>query len=442
MTTAYAGPDINSCGMETVEITGSTGTYYNSVEWTASGSGTFSDATAMHPDYTPSEQDYQNGQVELTLTVNGEEGDDLTDQMIIYFHDEAEVSVPESFSVCEGDSLMIDGVEASSYSAVEWSTHGTGSFSDASLLNPVYHPGEEDMNSGSVIIQMQALGMGSCPDVTMEADVMINELPSAVITTTGEEICEGEQVEISAQLTGAAPWDLTMNGEEYTGIQESNWSHSFTVESSEEYAVESVTDANGCSNTGEGVQNVTMNPLPEQPAAPVGNQNIDLVYDSTTPYTISESSHASGYEWSLVPENAGTLESDGTTTTVTWNNDWTGDAEIQALAVNDCGISENSEALKISVENTIGIAEGISASQIEIYPNPSNGVCYISVDAKIKEPVTVKVTDALSNVVLKKENLTLDNTRTRLELGACRKGVYLLILENTNGRTVKRLVIQ
>lgn len=442
MTTAYAGPDINSCGMETVEITGSTGTYYNSVEWTASGSGTFNDANAMHPEYTPSEQDYQNGQVELTLTVNGEEGDDLTDQMIIYFHDEVEVSGPESFSVCEGDSLIIDDMEASNYSAIEWSTQGTGSFSDASLLNPVYYPGEEDMNSGSVMLQMQALGMGSCPDISMETEVMINELPSASVTTAEEDICEGEQVEFNAQLTGVAPWDLTMNGEEYTGIQESNWSHSFTVESSADYTVESVTDANGCSNTGEGVHSVIMNPLPEQPSVPTGNQDVDLVYDSTTSYTISESLHASGYQWNLVPDNAGTLETEGTTAIVTWNEDWTGDAEIQTIALNNCGESDYSEALKISVINTIGIEEGLSAHQIRIYPNPSNGVCYISADSEIKEPVTVKVTDALSNVVLKKENIILDHTRTRLELGACRKGVYLLILENSKGRTVKRLVIQ
>ncbi len=69
---ASAGPDQSFCNnVETVSLTG-TNTGYSpaTYEWTSSGTGTFSDPTALITTYTPSPADIDNGLITITLTAN------------------------------------------------------------------------------------------------------------------------------------------------------------------------------------------------------------------------------------------------------------------------------------------------------------------------------------------------------------------------------------
>ena len=92
--TCYAGPDNTICEGDTYQCQGEA-TDYESVEWTTSGSGSFDDPTILDPLYTPSEEDYNNGSVELTLTVWGDEGESVDDVTRLSFITEpAQVSTP------------------------------------------------------------------------------------------------------------------------------------------------------------------------------------------------------------------------------------------------------------------------------------------------------------------------------------------------------------
>ncbi|MCF8333276.1 MAG: T9SS type A sorting domain-containing protein [Bacteroidales bacterium] len=442
MTTAYAGPDINSCQMNPVEIEGATATYYNSVEWESSGSGTFDSNAAMHPEYTPSQEDFQNGEVTLTLTVNGEEGDQETDERLVYLHEKPGVSAPQSYSICAGDSLAMQDIEADHFSDVLWTTQGTGSFSDSSQVAAVYHPGEEDISNGTANLTLNLMGMGACADTSIDVNLNINTLPTATLSSGEEEICEGEVATITVQLTGEAPWNLQVNDQEYTDITEDEWTHSFMVDDTTAYTLESVVDANGCSNSGEGAYNIVMSPLPQTPQKPDGTDTVDLVYDTVSVYTTPSAMYADTHEWNLEPEEAGTLSANDTTVTVAWNDQWTGDAEIKVMAVNDCDNSPYSESHQVEVKNTVGFEDDLTAEAINIYPNPSEGVFYLAADKGFEDSINVKVLDALSNVVLYKEDINISNNRMRFDLSKSGKGVYLLIIENDNNRTVKRLVVQ
>jgi len=76
-----AGPNAQICANETHQCEGSAA-FYETLEWTTSGDGAFSDITILNPVYTPGTDDIQNGSVLLTLTAfdgNGNENsDDLT----------------------------------------------------------------------------------------------------------------------------------------------------------------------------------------------------------------------------------------------------------------------------------------------------------------------------------------------------------------------------
>ncbi|MCF8307568.1 MAG: T9SS type A sorting domain-containing protein [Bacteroidales bacterium] len=442
MTMVYAGQDIHGCQMNTVEIDGAAATYYNSVEWETSGSGTFDSHVTMHPEYTPSQEDFENGQVILTLTVNGEEGDQETDAMVVYLPEKPEVSAPQSSTICAGDSLVMENIEAAHFSDLLWTTQGNGSFSDSTVVAPVYYPGEEEINSGSANLSLNVMGMGTCADTSIDVNLTINSLPTATLSSGEEEICEGQEATLTVQLTGEAPWTLELNDQEYTDVTEDEWTHSFIVDDTTAYTLGTVVDANGCANSGEGSYNIVMSPLPQTPQKPSGTDTVDLVYDSMSVYTTLPPMYANTHEWTLDPEEAGTLLADDTAVTVSWSDQWTGDAEIKVTAVNDCGDSPYSEAQQVKVRNTIGFGDDINGEGVSIYPNPTEGVFYLSADEGFEESVNVKVMDALSNLVLHKEDINISKTRVRFDLSNNGKGIYLLIIETNNNRTVKRLVIQ
>lgn len=98
------------------------------------------------------------------------------------------------------------------------------------------------------------------------------------------------------------------------------------------------------------------------------------VYDSTNLYTISPVTGAWGYEWQLLPEEAGTINGNGTQATVNWSSGWEGTASIVARAMNDCDTSQWSQPHYTEVFTCLGIEE-LNGGKVKmrVYPNPGRG---------------------------------------------------------------------
>ena len=79
-----AGDDETICEEENFE-TDATAQNYNSLLWETSGTGIFDDDTSLDAVYTPSADDYSAGSVMLTITVYGEGGAELSDEMELSF---------------------------------------------------------------------------------------------------------------------------------------------------------------------------------------------------------------------------------------------------------------------------------------------------------------------------------------------------------------------
>ena len=58
-------------------------------------------------------------------------------------------------ATCTGESAQIQGY-ASNQSSLEWTTAGDGTFDDATVMNPVYTPGTQDIANGSVVLTITA----------------------------------------------------------------------------------------------------------------------------------------------------------------------------------------------------------------------------------------------------------------------------------------------
>jgi len=98
-----AGDDDNVCvGMD--YQTTAYAQNYNTMMWETSGTGTFDDNTSMDASYTPSDDDYEAGMVTLSLTVYGDGGSSLTDDMELSFS-----PLPMAAGMITGDDWVCKG---------------------------------------------------------------------------------------------------------------------------------------------------------------------------------------------------------------------------------------------------------------------------------------------------------------------------------------------
>ena len=440
-TTAYAGPDLVGCMDEEVHLQGAYATHYNSVTWETSGDGSFNSVAAMAPVYTPGTQDVENGQVTLTMTANGVDDDIITDDRMLYLPQQPEVTGITDHELCAGDSLIFSGVDAVNYSSFAWHSSGDGVFNDSIAENPVYHPGESDIASESVMLSLTIEPLGTCEPLTLESELLVNPLPSLEVTSGTFEVCEESMFQIEGTLTGAAPWSITMN-EETMEVTESEMMMEEHITSDAMMVFENVVDNNGCAASVNDTVEISMKPMPENAAMVSGVDTVDLVFNTSSEYTAEEVAFATSYEWGLYPAEAGTLTAEEMQATVEWNDSFTGEAEIIITGINECGTGVHSEPLVVDVKNTVGLSEHALAKQIRVYPNPSEGLFTISKTDVFEGDVQIRVTNTLSEVVYA-DRLNLKDGNYELDLSHKQSGVYLLMIETqSKKRIVKRLIIQ
>lgn len=125
---------------------------FSKIHWETSGSGTFSDSLTLQPDYFPSEEDFTNGEVTLTLFVDKAEnsGSDESDEITLYLKKTPMVYVSENNFSLYGEPVMISNVYSMYQDSIEWETFGDGYFDDIHKLHPVYYYGEHDSTNKKI----------------------------------------------------------------------------------------------------------------------------------------------------------------------------------------------------------------------------------------------------------------------------------------------------
>lgn len=186
---AAAGTALAICSNNSsVNITaGATASNYNTITWTSSGTGTFTDANSLTlATYFPSADDITAGGVTLTLTATGNTPcSDATSTKVLTINSQATAVAGADFSECYvGGAINITaGSSATNQTSVTWSSNGTGTFANAnSLTTCTYTPSAADFTAGSVIFTLTASNSG-CGVVTSTKTLTIGALPTAVAGT-------------------------------------------------------------------------------------------------------------------------------------------------------------------------------------------------------------------------------------------------------------------
>ncbi|MDZ7774652.1 MAG: hypothetical protein U5L09_03075 [Bacteroidales bacterium] len=119
---AEAGNDALVCQTEGYEILTSDAANYASLEWTTSGSGSSGDSNILHPVYFPSEDDAQDGAVNLTLTANQTACGTATDNMVLQVAPAPEVYAGADATIDFNSTLPLVDATVNNVSGLAWFT--------------------------------------------------------------------------------------------------------------------------------------------------------------------------------------------------------------------------------------------------------------------------------------------------------------------------------
>ena len=181
--TVEAGDNFEVCQADgTFTISSANAENYQSLTWSViTGSGLLVNQNDIAPTYTPSNQDWVNGQVILSLTAQANPGcDDSSDDVIITLTPSPIVDAGADVSVCNNSSYTTTTATVQYSDNFAWSTpDGTGTLTtNANDPIAIYTPADDE--SGIVTLVFTAQSNGTCTEVvTDEILLTINAAPTA-----------------------------------------------------------------------------------------------------------------------------------------------------------------------------------------------------------------------------------------------------------------------
>ena len=116
---------------------------YNRFVWRTSGTGVFSDSLSLQPVYYPSEEDFDAGEVTLTLRVTSL-NETKTDVMRLGLHRQMSIYAGPDFYSGLDRPVTLAEAWVENCDSILWHSLGDGVFDNPNILNPVYTLGEQD----------------------------------------------------------------------------------------------------------------------------------------------------------------------------------------------------------------------------------------------------------------------------------------------------------
>ena len=226
-TVVSGGPNIvcQSASPAAITLTGaSVGGGASTAAWSIiSGGGTLSStAQTANPaaiTYTPAIN--YSGVAILRITTNTVSGCAAISERTINITSAPAVAAGTAVITCSsaGAVNVTAGATALNYAGLNWTSSGTGTFTNASSLTAAtYTPSPADISAGSVILTLTATGNNPCGNAIATKILTITTLPAATITYAGNPFCKSLATAQPVTATGttggtytASPAGLTIN---------------------------------------------------------------------------------------------------------------------------------------------------------------------------------------------------------------------------------------
>ncbi|NCA84969.1 MAG: hypothetical protein EOM83_05255 [Clostridia bacterium] len=212
--TANAGNDAAICQNTNYPLATSAAAHYQTLLWSTSGTGTFSNAAVLHPVYTPGTADINAGQVTLTLTATSKTPCTLTatDQMVLTINKMPQANAGADATICQTANHPLTGVTANNYASLLWQTSGNGTFSNSQVKNPIYYPGTTDITTGSVNLTLKLTGAGACSMMVTDAKTLTIRRTPNVNAGADKTVCGAVSMAATANNYAQLQWSTSGDG--------------------------------------------------------------------------------------------------------------------------------------------------------------------------------------------------------------------------------------
>jgi len=276
-------------------------------------------------------------------------------------------------SVCEGQTVSLNGTIGGGANNATWTSSGSGSFSpSANVLNATYVPSSADYAAGSVTLTLTTDATAPCTAATSSMTVTFNALPSGAGAISGTTaICNPLKTLFTysvAAVQGASSYTWTVPvGATIIGSSNGTSISVRFVDANVQVGINgpiTVTpnNSNGCGNPAPSVLNISVNiTVPVTPPSISGATKVcpgDIVT-----YSIANVARATSYNWS-VPSGASILSGAGSNVITVQYTSVVG-GTLSVIAVNSCGTSPARTAT--ITQNILPAAASISG--------PIDGLC-------------------------------------------------------------------
>lgn len=438
ITTAYAGPDDETCDGSEYQLDG-VATLYNLVNWATSGSGTFDDPESLEAIYTPSADDIAAGTVNLTLTAYSPDTQ-VSDEMTLNISSSPEAYAGSDATTCSDVPYGLDEATAVNEVSVLWMTSGDGSFSDNQILNPVYMPGTEDAVNGMVTLTFTVSGSNACDDAMDDIELT---LVSAATALAGDDdiACTNEPyvfANAAAENYTGLMWTTSGDGafDDATSMMPAYTPGNEDISNGEVTITLTAQGYEGCGDASSDVM-LTIEQAPEVFA---GEDNAILPGSA---YTIQDAEvmYQDMLMWSTSGDGAFDDASIVNTTYTPGASDIEAKEVVLTLTAEGaelCG--EVMDELMLSI-NT-GIGENPAGFDIRVFPNPNSGNFTLELNGNSNEVLSIRIYNALGNEVYSQENIEVTGSYYENLSLDVDQGMYYIRIEGDQLLINQKVMIQ
>jgi len=438
---AMAGDDATICEGSTFTCQGQA-MNYTSVNWTTSGTGTFDNSAILNPVYTPGSDDVTAGTVTLTLTATGNNGNG-SDDMILTINKAATVMAGADANLCSGDIYTNTDASAMYYGSLLWTTAGDGTFDNATVINPVYTPGTNDITAGQVILTLTAAGVAPCGDVSDDVTLTIQQ-PAVADAGVDATICSDAGGYTPADATAASYASLLWTTSGDGSFDDNSLLNPVYTPGANDLLAGTVTltlTAAGNAPCADATSDMILNMVV---AADAFAGSDGEVCDGNT-YLISDATAANYTSLLWTTSGDGTFD-DATLLNASYTPG-TQDAitdlvtlTLTATGNTPCGTVVDDLLLEVSCA---GIGNHQSGVGFEIYPNPSDGNINLLIQSAGEQTVNIEVLDYIGHKVYEQKGVRIQGSlETQLNLAELSPGLYTIRLTGKDLNLTRKSVIE
>jgi gliding motility-associated-like protein len=200
----FAGNDTTICeGLNFIPLTSRAYTGTN-LKWSTSGTGTFSNTSALKPVYIPSAGDIINGTVILSLEASATLAcSKASDQMVLRFSPRPLVNAGRDVFACAGEMVVTSEAEIRNVVNIRWLSTGKGIITRGNTNRAIYTPSKDE--SGKIKLIILADGTGGC-DKYQVSDTLVVDIQKPLAVNAGQdfEILKDDRAKLNVMAEGGS----------------------------------------------------------------------------------------------------------------------------------------------------------------------------------------------------------------------------------------------